>query len=164
MMRTATYHVRMDEAGQITRAVYPANHTLITVIAITAIFALFMWFQGNPDLVMVAVVMAATGTILTYALRWYTRRTIRQWIDRHAVCPAYLEWDDAGLRSGGCMHGEEGNWPWSAVSAVKESPDFIILMMGRCMQIIPKRALSGEDAADFERRLPARSPVDQAGE
>jgi hypothetical protein len=155
VVRTAAYHIRADEAAQIARAAQPVGRTLVIVIATTAIFALFVGSQGNSNLVTVAIVMAATGTILTFALHWLMRRTISQWIDRHAVCPAYLEWDDAGFRSGGCVHGEEGRWPWSAVSAVKESSDFLILQSGRCMQIVPKRALRGEAEADFLRRLAA---------
>ena len=132
----------------------PPIRSVVILIAIAAALAFLAFMAGEAKLA------AIPGVALTIAaIAWLTpsfsRRTLENWIEQHAVCTPFTSWDGTEVRNGGCIHGTDGAFPWTTIRAAIASPDYIILHARCGPLIVPQRALDAERAADLLRRLEA---------
>jgi hypothetical protein len=164
MMQSEIYHIGQDDADQLVRALAPGNRTSILMLVIAlAIFALLSLLAEQTSL---AILLSGVAVVLP-TLAMFTHRSVRQsvvqWIDRHSGCASYVHWDQSGLGTGGCQHGEECRWLWHAVRSVRESPDYLILLIGTGSQFIAKAALSPAAAQDLRAQFATHAIPVKAG-
>jgi hypothetical protein len=139
----------------------PSVRAAGTLVIIAGSVALLAYIGEGA---MLAAAMAGV-TLLIAGLAWatpaFSRRKLLQWIERHAGCAPTVRWDDAGFRTDGCRHNEEGTFDWRSVRAAIVSPNYLVMQTRLGPMIVPRRALDDARSRDlhghFERNsIPVR--------
>ena len=157
MMQSGTYRIGPADRERLLHVLGWQSSAVAPQIGAFAAIVILILFAGRvtgQDSGAVAL-SGAIGLIGIGALwvRSQSRRALDQWIARHSECPALLSWDDSGVHTGGCSHGEDASVSWGSIRDVIESADFIIPRT-RCGPLFVRRqALNAEALADLHRRL-----------
>jgi len=155
-MQSRAFSVRASDELQLATALgwqKPLPLEAIKLVALLAVIALIGWLIQDKSLIVVVGIVMGGAVIFAWWGRRQSRHALGQWIERHALCPAFVSWNDSGLQTGGCAHGEDAAFAWTDLRHAVESSDFVVLRMRQGPLFIAKPALDADALADLYRQL-----------
>ncbi|RYE04222.1 MAG: hypothetical protein EOP61_01375 [Sphingomonadales bacterium] len=159
-MQSRPFSVRTSDRDQLLPTLgWHADWRAPALCGLLAVLILGGWAGGMLADGGLAIALAGGLGVIGLTLWWvrrFGRRAIERFIERHALCLAFVASDETGVRTGGCAHGEDAAVSWSAFRDVVETRDFLVLRMRSGPLFLRRHALDPAALSDlrqhFERR------------